>query len=187
MSLFNLFKKKKKTPSEVLDVIFEVAHEGTSNLEKLFKKTDNAGKLEMIMFYVGLCWLFVQERKILQVTEELGKKLLSRLNEVSTQLGVNLNDEQIFVLYKNRYSAVKDELDGLKNSDYPRTKQYIPQHSFVIFYYEQLRLFPSYAGLEVKDDDYESFDVMKMEELHEFTKAFVDNLNWVIQLMEKRT
>lgn len=80
-------------------------------------------------------------------------------------------------VFKTRFKIFKSDIKGLLNSDYPRTKQYLPFGTYCSIYRHQLSLNPT-SGVD-------PYDYETNEELVEFTGGLIKFWNILIANMEE--
>ncbi len=83
---------------------------------------------------------------------------------------------EFFDVFKSRFKIFKSDIKGLLNSDYPRTKQYLPFGIYCTIYKNQLSLEPT-AGVDLHDNETSA-------ELIEFTDSFIKYWNMLIADLE---
>lgn len=171
--------------SDIIEKIAFISRSGINVLESNFRHLNNAGKLEIFMFNLLVCWIYVLTEKIIQRDDEkalhnLGKEIYIQ----SAKFGTNLQVQEAIELYQTRFKMFAKDISGIKNSDYPRTKQYLPTYTFSAIYYDQLNKEPNLEWANFDND--EELDIKRIEELSNFIQPFIQQYNWILKELNNK-
>lgn len=170
------------TNEDILKKITEVANEGITYFEDNSKRhLSDSSTFEVFMFNILLAWMYYLERDYIDTNSDIGNQKLARLIVLAEHLNLKLDISQIVDLYKARFKNFKADIQGIQNSNYPVTKQYLPAYTFAAIYYNQLQSSPDLSWCDT--NDFENFDPDKMEELSEFTGILIKQINWTLNKM----
>lgn len=91
-------------------------------------------------------------------------------------------DEQLdvlefFEIFKTRFKIFSIDMNGLANSHYPQTKQYLPFATYCTIYQKPFALEPT-SGID-------PYDYEVSEELHEFTGGLIQYWNKLTKDLQK--
>lgn len=116
-----------KSNDRRLDRIFNIALDGVNHFQL---PLTNGGKYELIMYDV---WLGQEIAVDMKTFHDFGHeidKVEEFLKETSHKLGFpdEKKLERLYIIREDDWAA---DTDGLATSDYPRTKQYIPEYLYM--------------------------------------------------------
>lgn len=180
MGLFDFLKRKD---NDIIDVIFSTAEGGMKYYERKYKSDNKGVNFEIFMFSLVISWDYCLNEGKINTKSNLAQTKIKKLCEYSKTLGYNLNLIEMKDFYMARYKFFKKDINGLRNSNYPKTKQYLPELSFRLICNNQLLR----NEIDVLEADWDDNDSKYLSRLVEFTDELLDVNNWVIkQIMSKR-
>jgi len=180
MGLFDFFKRKD---NEIIDVIFSTAEGGMKYYEKKYKSNNKGVNFEIFMFSLVISWDYCSNEGKIDAKSNLAQAKITKLCDYSKTLGYNLDLIEMAEFYMARYKFFKKDINGLRNSNHPKTKQYLPELSYRLIYNNQLLR----NETDVLEADWNDSDSEYLSRLVEFTGKLLDVNNWTInQLMSKR-
>ena|ERR1035437_3970923 len=180
MGLFNFFKHKD---NDIIDVIFSTAEGGMKYYEKKYKSNNKGANFEIFMFSLVISWDYCLNEGKINTKSNLAETKITKLCDYSKALGYNLDLIEMTEFYMARYKFFKKDINGLRNSNYPQTKQYLPELSYRLICNNQLLR----NETDVLEADWNDNDTEYLSRLVEFTGKLLDVNNWTInQLMSKR-
>lgn len=162
---------RKGNSSNALSSIIQIAEKGADHFDM---KLSKEGRLELLMFDIWFGIQALESRDIYlnydsthnQIEEYLIKKI------VDWGLPPEKKYERVYLL-----RCVTDgwEMDmyGLAQSDYPRTKQYLPAYLYMCFIKEPLKVYAE-EFLDAK------IDALSSSELADFLMVYIDHQNWLV-------
>lgn len=174
MGIFD-FLKAKKTPS--VEEMMEKASDWTDVYMSRFAIQRGPDiKSAAFVFTAWAVWDYCLRRDLLPKGDVANMYIASTL--VYSGFDSKIKDPVDFIeIFKTRFKIFQTDMKGLSNSDYPRTKQYLPFGIFCTIYKNQLSLNPT-AGVDPHDLD-------TGEELHNFTGGFLKYWNMLIADLEE--
>ena len=181
MSLFDSFRKTHT--NDILNIIVPLAEEGVKKMENDFKHATNEGKFEIFMFNVFIGWMYFLERNEIDTASDIGNQKMLKLFEYSLKQNIKWKISDLVEIYKERFRSYKMDLSGLQNSNYPKTKQYLPAYTFNSMYYEPLKKHQNLNWAYFNNID--MFDVEKNEELSKYTGALISQINRIFNGLMK--
>ena len=162
---------RKGNSSNALSSIIQIAEKGADHFDM---KLSKEGRLELLMFDIWFGIQALESRDIYldydsthnQIEEYLIKKI------VDWGLPPEKKYERVYLL-----RCVTDgwEMDmyGLAQSDYPRTKQYLPAYLYMCFIKEPLKVYAE-EFLDAK------IDALSSSELADFLMVYINHQNWLV-------
>ena len=165
MSIFDYFTSSN---DKYLDIIFDSAERGVTQMEFNYKEATLFGRYEIFLFNAVVAWSYFLNNDLLKPNQNLVNKMVSRLEKSMNRFGVDFDNELMMTHYKLRYEMVKSEMAKIERSHVESTKHY-SVYFLHIMYYEPLNPKPQLARTKLKET-----------ELLRFTNALIDLHNWVL-------
>lgn len=168
-------QNKPSSKNDILKTMVTIAEESVSDIENNYKSASDFGKFEIFMFYMFLGWMFYLESNKIDKSSDIANQKLLKLFEYSLKQGISWKIAEMQELYKFRFKAFQQVLSGIRNSNYPITKQYLPAYVFNAIYYQPLSIEQDLGWVNLQNDNF--FDFEKYEELSDFTSVFIKQIN----------
>lgn len=162
--------------TDTLTSIFRIAKNGPNHFKMSLTKE---GQLELLMFDIWFGIQALEARDIFLEYDDTQKRVEDYLLNNIQSLGLPLEKkyERIYLL-RSVTDGWEREMWGLAQSDYPRTKQYLPAYLYMCFIEEPLKVYAD----EFLDAKIES---IKMSDLADFFKVYVEHQNWLVSEFRK--
>lgn len=164
-------KKGKSDSSNILSSIIQIAEKGSDHFDiKLSKE----GRLELLMFDIWFGIQALESRDIYLDYDSTHNKIEEYLTKKIVDWGLppEKKYERVYLL-----RCVTDgwEMDmyGLAQSDYPRTKQYLPAYLYMCFIKEPLKVYAE-ESIDAK------INALSSSELADFLMVYIEHQNWLV-------
>lgn len=162
---------RKGNSSNVLSSIIQIAEKGADHFDM---KLSKEGRLELLMFDIWFGIQALESRDIYLDYDSTHNRIEEYLIEKIVDWGLppEKKYERVYLL-----RCVTDgwEMDmfGLAQSDYPRTKQYLPAYLYMCFVKEPLKVYAE-EFLDAK------IDALSNSELANFLMVYIEHQNWLV-------
>lgn len=162
---------RKGNSANALSSIFQIAEKGADHFDMNLSKE---GRLELLMFDIWFGIQALESRDIYLDYDSTQNRIEEYLIKKIVDLGLPPENklERVYLL-----RCVTDgwEMDmyGLAQSDYPRTKQYLPAYLYMCFIKEPLKVYAE----EFLD---KKIDALSSSELSDFLMVYIDHQNWLV-------
>ncbi|MCR5680202.1 MAG: hypothetical protein K6G08_08345 [Prevotella sp.] len=168
--------KTKNTRKDALTSIFRISEKGGDHFKAPLSKE---GQLELLMFDIWFGIQSLESRGILLDYEDTQKRIEDYLIKVIQNFGLPSEKkyERVYLL-RSVTDGWEREMLGLAQSDYPRTKQYLPAYLYICFIKEPLKVYAD-EFLEAK------IDSLNISDLADFFMVFIEHQNWLVSEFRK--
>lgn len=167
MGIFNFFSKKMISTKEMISIVDKwtdiYMNQYTTQKNKDIEN-------EIYLFNSWIVWDFCLNNNLMKNSREHGDEYIANIQYFINQTK-NISPEEILFLYQNRYKIYKNDISGLLNSNYPKTKQFIPFSLYCAIYKNQYSHYPS--------ENINMYDNLISDDLHEFTGRLIKYWNKV--------
>lgn len=171
-----LSQKSKSDNSNVLSSIIQIAEKGSDHFDM---KLSKEGRLELLMFDIWFGIQALKSRDIFLDYDSTHNRIEEYLTKKIIEWGLppEKKYERVYLL-----RCVTDgwEMDmyGLAQSDYPRTKQFLPAYLYMCFIKEPLKVYAE-EFIDAK------IDALSSSELADFLMVYIDHQNWLVSEYRK--
>lgn len=168
--------KTKNTRKGVLTSIFRIAEKGGDHFKAPLSKE---GQLELLMFDIWFGIQSLESRDIFLDYEDTQKRIEDYLIKMIQNYGLPAEKkyERVYLL-RSVTDGWEREMWGLAQSDYPRTKQYLPAYLYLCFIKEPLKVYTD----EVLDS---KIDSLNISDLADFFMVYTEHQNWLVSEYRK--
>lgn len=162
---------RKGNSSNALSSIIQIAEKGADHFDM---KLSKEGRLELLMFDIWFGIQALESRGIILDHDSTHNRIEEFLIKKIENWGLPAEKkyERVYLL-----RCVTDgwEMDmyGLAQSDYPRTKQYLPAYLYMCFIEGPLKVF-SEELLDAK------IDALSSSKLADFLMVYINHQNWLV-------
>lgn len=166
----------KKAEKDYLASIFRVAGKGSEHFKMPLSKE---GEIELLMFDI---WFGIQSLEsrglFVDYKETLNRIENFLISEIQTHgLPSEMKYERVYLL-RSVSERWEMEMFGLAQSDYPRTKQYLPAYLYLCFVKDPLKVYV--------DEVLESIiDSLKTSDLADFFMVYIEHHEWLVSELRK--
>lgn len=173
MGIFDFFKSKRNPSIE--DMMEKASGWTDIYMDRFALQRKPDVKSAAFVFTSWAVWDYCLRNDRLPKGNVANQYIASTL--IYSGFGSKIDVVDFLEVFKTRFKIFKTDMTGLSNSDYPRTKQYLPFGIFCSIYKNQLSLNPT-AGVNLHDYD-------TSEELHDFTGGFIKYWNMLLADLEE--
>lgn len=169
------FLKKKKDINSLLQSIFKIAEEG---MYKFDFPISNEGKFEIMMYDIWLgTELISLKRDIFIEWGQTHKNIIIYLQQAAKKLNLP-PEKKVERIYFFREDGWKHDTIGFMKSDYPRTRQFLPEYIYLCFVKKPLIAFDEKNAMMQANE-------VSIGDLADFLVPFGEHHNWLILKYKK--
>jgi hypothetical protein len=168
--------RRKDNSVNTLSSIIRIAEKGSDHFNM---KLSKEGRLELLMFDIWFGIQALESRGIYLDYDSTHNKIEEYLTKKIVDWGLPFEKkyERVYLL-----RCVTDgwEMDmyGLAQSDYPRTKQYLPAYLYMCFIKEPLKVYAE-EFIDAK------INALSSSELADFLMVYIEHQNWLVTEFRK--
>ncbi len=162
---------RKGNSSKALSSIIQIAEKGADYFDM---KLSKEGRLELLMFDIWFGIQTLESRDIYLDYDSTHNRIEEYLIKKIVEWGLppERKYERVYFL-RSVTDGWEMDMYGLAQSDYPRTKQYLPAYLYMCFIKEPLKVYAE-EFLDAK------IDALSSSELADFLMVYIDHQNWLV-------
>lgn len=164
-------QKGKSDSSNVISSIIQIAEEGLDHFDM---KLSKEGRLELLMFDIWFGIQALELRNIYLDYDSTHNRIEEYLTKKIVEWGLppEKKYERVYLLRCVTDGWEKD-MYSLAQSDYPRTKQYLPAYLYMCFIKEPLKVYAEeFIGAKI--------NALSSSELADFLMVYIEHQNWLV-------
>ena len=166
----------KNEGKDILKSIFRIAEKGADHFKMPLSKE---GQLELLMFDVWFCLQSLDSKGIFLDYDDTQKRIEDYLIGIIRNFGMPSEKkyERVYLLRCVTEGWERD-MFGLAQSDYPRTKQYLPAYLYMCIIKEPLKIYAD-------DILYSKIDSLRASDLADFFMVYIEHHDWLVTELRK--
>ena len=168
--------RRKDNSVNTLSSIIRIAEKGSDHFNM---KLSKEGRLELLMFDIWFGIQALESRGIYLDYDSTHNKIEEYLTKKIVDWGLPSEKkyERVYLL-RSVTDGWEMDMYGLAQSDYPRTKQYLPAYLYMCFIKEPLKVYAE-EFIDAK------INALSSSELADFLMVYIEHQNWLVTEFRK--